>query len=134
MGTNYFHTTPANPCVTCGHDPDGVRLHIGKASAGWCFALRLHPDQGILTIDDWIVRIKGPGLIVDEYGRGLDAFGMLSRILHRGWHGSGAPRARIFRANEDAEPGPNGLLRHRLGGLCVEHGEGTYDYMIGDFL
>jgi len=29
--------------------------------------------------------------------------------------------------------GPHGLWRHDIGDHCVGHGEGTYDYIIGDF-
>jgi hypothetical protein len=37
-----------------------------------------------------------------------------------------------------AEPGPNNLVRHRLdleerGQGCVRHGEGTWDYITGEF-
>jgi len=33
-----------------------------------------------------------------------------------------------------AEPGPDGLARHKVNdGHCIGHGEGTWDLIIGEF-
>ena len=33
-----------------------------------------------------------------------------------------------------AEPGPNGLVRAKINGVhCIGHGEGTWDYITGEF-
>lgn len=39
-----------------------------------------------------------------------------------------------FLEMNNAELGPNNLLRHKIDGqFCIGHGEGTWDYCIGDF-
>ena len=47
-----------------------------------------------------------------------------------GWYSSQAD----FHEKNHSEDGPNGLLRHKIDGThCIGHGEGTYDYTIGEF-
>jgi hypothetical protein len=50
--------------------PDGLYLHIGKSSAGWCFSLHVMPEAGINSLDEWRSLFCDPyALIQDEYGR-----------------------------------------------------------------
>ena len=63
MGTNYY--LHRNVCAHCGRGDEA--LHIGKSSAGWCFSLRVHPEEGIHDLPDWERELVG-GKIQDEYG------------------------------------------------------------------
>lgn len=49
MGTNYY--LQKNVCGCCGRPEK--QIHIGKSSAGWAFALRVYPHDGIKDYDDW---------------------------------------------------------------------------------
>lgn len=120
MGTNYYWQ-PA-PCPTCGH---GDRLHIGKSSGGWCFALHVG-REGFETeedlprdLDGWRALWRRPGSrIVDEYGGAHTPEEMERRIARR------PPWGR------DKRP----LHRHEIDGRhCLGHGDGTYDLIAGVF-
>ena len=110
MGTNYYLRYPA--CKCCGYQPPD--LHIGKSSGGWCFSLCVYPVLGINNLDDWALRwVNGEGTIVDEYEHTLTCDAMLQVITDRG---------------------PHNQKHHTIGdGLCVGHGVGSWDFMIGDF-
>jgi len=110
MGTNYYLTEES--CPHCGRS--GERLHIGKSSAGWCFAL--HVTDDIKSLADWQALWSKPGAkIVDEYGDAFTPEAMLAGITERSWKG-GEPR------------------RHPLDGShCIGHGDGTYDLIPGEF-
>jgi hypothetical protein len=114
MGTNYY--LEKNKCVCCGRFDE---IHIGKSSAGWCFSLRIYPDDGIHSLEDWKALFNEHS-IRDEYGRPITAASMLANIAERSH--------------------PRGLLRHefehlghRIYGLRSRHGEGTYDLIEGEF-
>jgi hypothetical protein len=110
MGTNYYLI--GDTCPHCGRGED--RKHIGKSSAGWCFAL--HVDGDIKSLADWQSLWSKPGAkIEDEYGSGLTPELMLSYITERSWKGA-APRHQPIDGH------------HVIG-----HGDGTYDLMVGDF-
>src|SRR6478609_5246869 len=80
MGTNYY--LHENVCPHCGRSDE--RLHIGKSSYGWVFALHVMPDSGIHGLPDWIDRWLKPGtLIRDEYGTEIKPEGMLKKITER---------------------------------------------------
>lgn len=138
MGTNYYFEEATDYCGVCGRYDSVSRLHIGKSSGGWCFAVRLHPEEGINSLDDWKERFKY-GAITDEYGRRLSEEEMILMITRRAsgqeWEGRswfGGSEEAFHRSNY-SERGPNGLLRAQLGGRCVGHGEGTWDYFVGEF-
>ncbi len=129
MGTNYY--LHDDVCPRCGRGDEP--LHIGKASAGWCFSLHVSEDLGISDLADWEERWSKLGAkIYDEYGNLVDRHAMLRKILYRS---SGAVRRldSDWRRNNQAEPGPAGLARHRVGDHCVGHGDGTYDLITGEF-
>lgn len=135
MSTNFYWIKEAKPaCECCKRPYEEERLHIGKSSAGWCFSLHVMPDDGISTLDDWRVKWATPGsFIEDEYGDVLTPAQMLTRVTERGWTTPSTWTARDYEANH-AAPGPKGLLRHRLDGRhCIGHGDGTYDYIVGEF-
>jgi hypothetical protein len=125
-------------------------MHIGKSSSGWCFALHVYPTKGIIDLKDWQTIWSG-GHIVSEYGDRLSYDDMMDCITKRkseravddnyitmlndcplGRVRKYASVAEYYEANE-AEPGPNNLMRHRLSDRCILHGEGTWDCIIGEF-
>lgn len=151
MGTNYY--LERDVCTHCGRG-DGPR-HIGKSSVGWCFALRIYPDEGINDLPDWEPLLTAPtARIRDEYGREVTGADMLSVIRDRAckrsfdeppqprmdWR-TGVERPRTwaeFHAENGSEPGPNGLVRARLRNLRTghgadKHGDGTWDCFVGEF-
>jgi len=149
MGTNYYlHTKNTTKCPHCGADTVKEEIHIGKSSGGWCFSLHIHPDLGIRTFDDW----KGwfgrhDAKIFNEYEAEITPEEMLDVITERhvphkpDWSeddwielgkGHYKDEEHFHRANH-SERGPEGLLRHNLGRHCVGHGEGTWDYIVGEF-
>ena len=130
MGTNYYlHETMA--CAVCGRGY--VPLHIGKSSAGWCFALRVDPFQGLHDLPDWEARWTKPGVIIqDEYARLVTPDEMKAIITQRVWERKDDFSQSWYELNH-AMRGPNGLARSQLGGSCVKHGEGTWDCLTGDF-
>lgn len=122
MGTNYYYTTreelPDERITLAGHKVrvyKNHRLHIGKSSAGWAFALHVYPEDYPRNYDHWIDMLHdgGRGRIVDEYGEELTVEEMLAVILERG------------------DPGE---LRHhpKDGEHCIAQAT-TFDYCIGDF-
>lgn len=112
MGTNFYLTS--KPCECCGRVDEP--LHIGKSSDGWAFALHVYPENGINNLDDWKIKLKKEdGLIFDEYDRVWNYDEMIDKITNRSH--------------------PNGLRRSHVDGWhCIGNGEGTYDYIIGEFL
>jgi hypothetical protein len=138
MGTNYYLINESDKphCGTCGCF---ARLHIGKSSAGWCFSLHVVPERGVNSLDDWRRKFAEPGkVIVSEYDKIVSAEEMLDCITNRNSLNSGAVPFGYgswaeFHADNDSEPGPRGLLRHRIGPHCAGHGEGTWDLVAGEF-
>lgn len=129
MGTNYY-LVQQTPCECCGRPYED--LHIGKSSWGWCFALRVHPDLGIVDLDDWR-KLWAGRRVRDEYGTDIPIEEMEQIIIDRRSTRGGPPTADWLRQNS-AVPGPNGLIRHRIDGQhCIGHGEGTWDLIQGEF-
>jgi hypothetical protein len=123
MGTNHYIKLPCTET-----------LHIGKSSAGWCFALHVYPERGITNLEDWLDLLYGSfSGIEDEYGRWVTPAEMLEQITFRDWAGT-YTHSPEFHMQNCSESGPNGLLRCKVDGVhCIGHGEGTYDYIVGDF-
>ena len=111
MGTNYYlHQKP--DCKCCGRPFEP--LHIGKSSGGWRFALLVMPEDGINTLDDWRVLWSAPGAFIrDEYGEKVSIADMERLITEREWRG--------------------GPVKRHDDQYCVGHGEGTWDYITGEF-
>jgi hypothetical protein len=136
MGTNYYlETLP--PCPHCGRESE--KLHIGKSSAGWHFGLHIYPELGINTLEDWKNYWKGKP-IWDEYGHLISEEEMLETITEREFpgrkwnvHPLGYESWQKFHKTNYSQKGLNGLLRRKIGSLCVGHSEGTWDYMEGEF-
>lgn len=132
MGTNfYWHEKP--PCESCGQDC-GEEKHIGKSSGGWCFSLHAYPEDNINDLADWMPILKKSGsYIKNEYGDPVTVDELLDTITNRSWERSS--EYAFDYAGNYAEPGPNGLVRHRVCNTnrCVKQGEGTWDCITGDF-
>lgn len=107
MSTNYY---------AC--DLSGNRLHVGKSSAGWAFALRVYPFEGINSLQDWKQRFEATGCVIkDEYERVVTPDQMMKIITDRSW----------------GDEGPAQLRRVRVDGKhCIGHG-GTWDVIAGEF-
>lgn len=129
MGTNYYLVGKSSVCGCCGHESKEPDRHIGKSSGGWCFSLHVYPEEGINTLNDWIGLFE-TGKILNEYGEEETKNDMVSIITERSWN---KHPDTVFCTMNHAEPGPNNLARHKLGEYCIGHGEGTYDYIVGDF-
>jgi len=130
MGTNYYWY-PKPPCPHCGREYD--EIHIGKSSGGWCFSLHVIPEEGIDSLADWQDKWKGiESFIKDEYGQEVGKNQMTAIITERSCGPSKVDQQ--WYDDNCAEPGPNGLARHRIDGrYCIGHGEGTWDYLVGEF-
>lgn len=135
MGTNYYLYKFCEHC-----DVDPIRLHIGKSSGGWCFALHVIPELKLNSLDDWMDEIeksiKYDGYIQNEYCDRITLEGLHSVITDRKW-----PKPRNTQAVYakhsgfgNAEQGPNNLVRHPIDNEhCVGHGDGTWDLITGEF-
>jgi hypothetical protein len=127
MGTNfYWHESGERKCSHCKTETPS--LHIGKSSAGWCFALRIHPEEGIRELDDWKAKWESGGKIFDEYDEEISIPDMLEMITERKWDGDGWTPKDL--RDNGARLGPNGLARHGYG---ASSGMGTYDLCTGEF-
>lgn len=150
MGTNYYlHQKPDCECCGRPYEP----LHIGKSSGGWCFSLHVIPEEGINTLDDWRMLWAAPGAFIrDEYGELVSVADMEAiitlRFREEDWdtrqwgyyfppspfnHFSHRDAEQDFHDKNQSQRGPKGLLRHRIGAHCKGHGEGTWDYIEGEF-
>lgn len=136
MGTNYYwiSETETDRCYTC-HNVVPARRHIGKSSAGWVFGLHVYPEEREAPQDfiGWKnLFYSGTGHIVNEYDDLVTIDDMIETITEREW-----ARPKNWKKQE-ATPygvhGPSGLWRHKIQDrFCIGHGEGTWDYMVGEF-
>lgn len=153
MGANfYWKKEQKSPCECCGRPYVQEVIHIGKSSLGWCFSL--HVTEDIQSLDDWKkVWETQAGFIENEYGDRVSVEDLLDRITNRSgrnrfdepledcyieFYLSGSLERyswEDFHRKNHSEPGPNGLLRHKIQepGHCVGHGEGTWDLIAGEF-
>jgi len=118
-------------------------LHIGKSSAGWCFSLRVYPEDDnaereelaligvrkIMSLDDWRPLIEEHG-VLDEYGDVVTPEAMISCITKR-WFDHPPSLATAVAAGGIV--GPNNLVRRKIDGRCVGHGDGPWDLIVGEF-
>ena len=133
MGTNYYLHAPK--CLHCGKESEDS-LHLGKSSYGWCFGLHIYPELNITTYHrllDLILERSNEGwTIQDEYGKTKSIEEFRDTVENRRQSGKGMTQDWL--SKNYAVKGPNGLARHRLDGrYCLGHGEGTYDYLVGEF-
>lgn len=142
MGTNYY-IKPNKECHFCRCF--GEELHIGRSSNGWCFALRVYPDRDINNLNAWKELLKlYSSSIYDEYGDPITFEGLIHMIEdRRGGIKFDEPYIENmldsysswyeFHAGNNSAPSSYGLLRRRLGGIVVAHGEGPWDLLEGNF-
>jgi hypothetical protein len=133
MGTNYYliENKESTACPTGGHVEEPWRYHIGKSSAGWCFAVHVDKDEGINSLADLLPKFSDSRyIILDEYGDTISA-GEMEYIITKRHNPKAQITDEILRYNH-AVRGPHGLLRanHQY---CIGHGEGTWDYFEGEF-
>lgn len=127
MGTNYY--LKKNHCAACNRVDS---KHIGSSVRGWCFKLHVYPCEGIHDLDDW-KREFAKGVIHDDCDREMSIETMLAEITDRKAEESQDWIDYKMRSGNSIK-GPNGLLRHKKDDqFCIGHGEGTWDYLIGDF-
>jgi hypothetical protein len=122
MSTNfYLHKITKSRCPTCGHDPEDEPLHIGKSSWGWCFSLHVYPEKNIIDLYDWKKEwSKEDSYIENEYKDKISPEEMFAIITERG---DGEY------CSKNSKP-----TRHIVDGKhCIGWGEGTFDYMVGEF-
>lgn len=112
MGTNYYWYGRTS-CKTCKRPFEP--LHIGKSSAGWAFSLHVHPELGISSLLDWIeCFVRKDTEIKDEYGDDISVQSMITGIMIRNH--------------------PSGIQHRSIDGThCVAKGEGSWDFLVGDF-
>ena len=133
MGTNYYLHAPKCPC--CGKEAEEL-IHLGKSSMGWCFSLHVYPESGLNNLTDMFDFIgkkidRENCKIFNEYGEEIAMGELLSVVTERRGHGT---RSHRWCSYNSAELGPFNLARHKVDGRnCIGHGDGTYDYIIGDF-
>jgi hypothetical protein len=135
MGTNYYwHRADTNKCECCGRSDKYSPVHIGASFAGWCFMLHVSKGEQFppSSFEDWKdLFYWDSSHIEDEYGNHVSAEDMIREIENRSCTYS---RDKFNYTLNDAEPGPGNLVRCKVNGWhCIGHGEGTWDYIVGDF-
>jgi hypothetical protein len=130
MGTNYYYFRKPK-CECCGREFEP--LHIGKSSVGWCFLLHVEPELGINTLDDWKSWFKVKGSYIRNECNEIRSEPEMIQIITERFVGIPITRNPKWLEQNHAEPGPNNLLRSQVGRGCVGHGDGTWDYITGEF-
>jgi len=143
MGTNYYSIVKeSEECPHCNHSTPRTEKHIGKSSFGWCFQLHVYPEESINSLNDWLPYFD-KYIIEDEYGKTVSKEDILRIITEpkrsnnrnnsSSQIGSSLIRSQ-FLDHYQAVEGPYNLLRSRIDNThCIGHGEGTYDYIVGEF-
>lgn len=135
MGTNYYLYAPK--CLHCGKEAEEP-LHLGKGSAGWCFGLHVYPEKDLHNWGDmWShlhYKVEEKGYeIKNEYGDPIDLALFFSIVWDRKGRLEKLCDKQWLKDNH-ATIGPCGLARHALHpDYCIGHGDGPFDYMIGEF-
>lgn len=131
MGTNY-DLIEGGTCPTCGNHDDARRRHIGKSSGGWCFGLHVYPDEGINNLGDWLPLFR-KGVIRDEYNKLRTPAEMVDIIVGRASVHK-PPTPEWLEEQEAVFDKASGSLRTKIDGHhCIGHGEGPWDFMVGEF-
>ena len=137
---------------------DRPHLHIGKSSMGWCFSMHVIPELKINSWADWRKFRTSYGVkIVDEDLEEVSILNLIDRVENRSCKRPLGKPEDIFEKPKDdflknlykgietwgdfykqnsAIPGPNNLLRHDMNAKyssCVGYGEGTWDYLTGEY-
>jgi len=147
MSTNYYlhyNEEVVGECCACGQAVKKQKVrHLGKSSGGWHFALKVYPDEGITDKDSLEKEIdaalQSGGCIRDEYEDEVDSYQFWKVVTHRAKPFLTKYPNEFYRSRQDfldrnsAEDGFNGLVRAKLSRHCIGHGDGTYDYFVGDF-
>jgi hypothetical protein len=82
VGTNYYwHESGEAECPHCKQTTP--KIHIGKSSHGWSFSLRVHPFDGLHSLEDWKARWATGGAIFNEYQERVSVPDMLLIITSR---------------------------------------------------
>ena len=147
MGTNYYmvkgdhppeghYDHPLNPLLKYGTGRPPM-IHIGKSSGGWCFSLHVYPDFGVHTLADWkhfAARLVGEGWRVDdEYGTEHTLDDLWRVVEREGWEKKDELCRVAERVGWEQKMG-RALTRHEVDSTyCIGHGEGLYDYIVGEF-
>lgn len=131
MGTNYY--LHGNVCKSCGRGDEP--LHIGKSSCGWHFGLHVIPEENINSLKDWSKRWCQDDVVIrNEYYDKIKPIDILAIITQRNWNGNPKQKSDEWYKDNHAEKGLNGLARHKIEARhCIEHGDGTYDLIEGEF-
>lgn len=117
MGTNFYLISkdPQHDCEHCGTKKVlKDKLHIGKSSFGWRFALHYVPNLGLIDWASWslFIESKPDYVIEDEYGRDVDLQSLKKTVCER----------------------PGELRYHDVDGVhCFALGDATYDMIGGEF-
>jgi hypothetical protein len=133
MGTNYY--VNVNICPHC--NVAEKEYHIGKSSYGWCFSLHVIPEEGINSLEDWDKFIsENRCKITDEYGKQISWKELKETVICNRENFSALHNDdENFYEENHCEPGPYGLVRHKIDGVhCVGQGSGTFDFIVGEFL
>lgn len=128
MGTNYYwYEESLLSCLSCKRPFEQQKLHIGKSSYGWCFALHVIPELGINDLINWVqLFAKSNSFIINENKQLISAADMIEIITCGGVKKS----IDVIYA---ADTGPNNLMRHKIDCRdCIGH-RGTWDLITGDF-
>lgn len=122
-------------------DDSGIypaKYHIGKASAGWCFALHTFSSKdkaepSIGSLRDWVhFWATHEGRILDEYGARLSIDSMLQVILGRRREVPQEAEARAQWLKKAQEDSYGGGVREEVGLLCATSRFGQTDVQPGD--
>ena len=119
MSTNYY--LHAWECPFCGRELKNP-LHIGKASSGWYFRLRIYPNLTyvrLLSLEDWKTFLekavaKGRNKIKNQYGEEVSVNKLLEIITKRQGN-LNCTRTEKFLKENNAEIGNYNLLKYISG-------------------
>ena len=128
MGTNFYYTDYSTECPHCEQRAK-EDIHIGKSSAGWAFLLRVYPDRGINSLEDWKEELASSEVeITNEYGDSVSLDALLKCITERIYDGP-PPMGGGF----VLRPGLSVLFPVVDGERVVGHGEGTWALVNSEF-